>query len=132
MSPRPNADFLRGLLAAYALYLAWINAWGLWMGVGIWVRYHQFVPLQMEAALALLALYLFIVFALALPKARRLLAAALLFSVAALVPVIVVIGWWRQQPQDGFLGGFARNETVRLAAAAGAWRLYRLAARLIA
>lgn len=129
MSPRPNADFLRGLLAAYTLYLAWINAGALWLGLGLWFKYHHYAPLQVWFPLALGAAHAFACGALAFPGRRRLLAAALLLAATALLPLVLLAIYWRSQPRTAILPGFLANEAVRAAVAGAAWFLFRRAER---
>ena len=131
MPPRPTADFLRGLVAAYALYLAWINAQALWLGLGLWIKYHRYVPLQVWLPLAIFAAYAVVAGALAFPGPgpRRLLAAALLLTTLLVLPVVLLAVYWGQQPSSGFLPGFAANEAVRAAVAGAGWFLFRRASR---
>jgi hypothetical protein len=125
MNPRPNADFLRGLLVAYALYLAWINLGALWLGLGLWIKYHRYVPIQVWGSLALCAAYVFVCGALAFPGRRRLLTAAIVVTITALLPLVVIASWWKAGPAAVDIPAFLRNEVVRLTVAWGAWHLFR-------
>ena len=133
MPPRPTADFLRGLVAAYALYLAWINAQGLWLGLGLWFKYHRYVPLQLWLPLAIFAAYAVVAGTLAFPgngpRRLPLLVAALLLTALLILPAVLLAIYWAQQPASGFLPGFVANEIVRAALAGAAWFLFRRASR---
>ena len=119
MKPRVTPDFLRGVMALYALKEAFVGESGIRSGL------HPFQAVQLFGSILVCSLYAFVLWAMLFPSRKGLQAAFVLLASLVLISALSAFYWVRHL--HGYVPpfGWYCDELFDTAAAATAWFLYR-------